>query len=55
MSALEGRMSLAMAPTNPPTIIQDNSTKVQNSGSSQSQQISAWDNFMIENILKMKA
>lgn len=55
MSALEGRMSLAMAPTNPPTIIQDNSTKVQNSGSGQSQQISAWDNFMIENILKMKA
>lgn len=54
-SVSEGKMALAMIPATQPTIIQDNSTKVQSSGSGQSAPISAWDNFMLENIVSRMA
>lgn len=54
--ALEGKMALTMAPTTQPTIIQDNSTKVQNAGGSVSASpLSAWDNFMLESIVSRMA
>jgi GH24 family phage-related lysozyme (muramidase) len=50
-SVSEGRMMLAAAPASTPTVIQDNSTKIQNAGQGPSVALNAWDPFMFENIV----
>ena len=50
-SISEGKLALASTPAAAPTIIQDNSTKIQNGQQQTSTALNAWDNMMLENII----